>query len=259
MRLQGKNGIITAAASGMGRAGALRFAAEGASIAVVDINVGRVDEVVAEIREAGGRAVGIVGDLTNDAFSAQLVGQAIDALGGIDFAWLHAGYPGPSAVEGIDWADYDRLMALNLRSAIVTTEALLPELRRRGGGSLLYTSSVSGLEGSIMSPLYSAAKFGIVGYVRSLAKRVAPMSIRVNAICPGAVDTPMLRTFVARPDQSALKGVDPEMLIEKAKTMIPMGRPAQPKEIASAALFFLTDDASYVTGTALAVDGGMVA
>jgi len=259
MRLKNKIGIVTAAASGMGKAGVLRFASEGASVAIVDIDAARVEALVAEVRQQGGQAVGITGDLTSDAFSRDIVKQAVTAFGGLDFVWMHAGYPGPSAVENVDWADYDKLMALNVRSALVTTEAALPELRKRGGGSLLYTSSVAGLEGSIMSPLYSAAKFGIVGYVRSLAKRLAPEKIRVNAICPGAVDTPMLRTFVARPDQAAMKGIDPELLIEKAKTMIPMGRPAQPSEIASAALFFVSDDASYVTGTALAVDGGMVA
>jgi NAD(P)-dependent dehydrogenase (short-subunit alcohol dehydrogenase family) len=259
MRLKDKIGIVTAAASGMGRAGALRFAQEGATVAVVDIDGARVESVVAEIRAAGGRAQGIVGNLTSDEFSRDIVRQTVSAFGGLDFAWLHAGYPGPSAVEGVDWADYDKLMVLNLRSALVTTEAALPELRKRGGGSLLYTSSVSGLEGSVMSPLYSAAKFGVVGYVRSLAKRVAAEKIRVNAICPGAVDTPMLRTFVSRPDQAQTRGIDPELLIEKAKSMVPMGRPAQPTEIAGAALFFVSDDASYVTGTALAVDGGMVA
>lgn len=259
MRLNNKIGIVTAAASGMGRAGVLRFAQEGATVAVVDIDAAKVEALVAEVRAAGGKALGLAGDLTQDSFSREIVARTVAEFGGLDFVWMHAGYPGPSAVEGIDWADADKLFSLNLRTALVTTEVALPALRQRGGGALLYTSSVAGLEGSMMSPLYSAAKFGIVGYVRSLAKRVAAEKIRVNAICPGAVDTPMLRTFVSRPDQAQFKGIDPEILIEKSKSIIPMGRPAQPIEIANAALFLVSDEASYVTGAALPVDGGIVA
>lgn len=258
MRLKDKIGIVTAAASGMGRAGALRFAREGAAVAVVDIDAERVASVVSEIRSAGGRALGITGDLTQDEFSRRIVTDTVEAFGALDFVWAHAGYPGPSLVEGVDWADYDKLMSLNLRSALITTEAALPRLRVRGG-ALLYTSSVAGLEGSFKSPLYSAAKFGIVGYMRSLAKRVAAERIRVNAICPGGVDTPMLRVFLARPDEAAMRGIDPEVLVDKARAMIPMGRPAQPDEIASAALFLVSDESSYVTGVALPVDGGMTA
>lgn len=259
MRLKDKVGIVTAGASGMGRAGVQRFAREGAAVAVVDIDAGRVAVSVEEIKAAGGRALGLVGDLTQDEFSREIVRRTVAEFGGVDFAWMHAGYPGPSAVEGVDWKDYDKLMSLNLRSALMSTEALIPELRKRGGGSLVYTSSIAGLEGSMMSPLYSAAKFGIVGYARSLAKRLAPDKIRVNVVCPGAVDTEMLRSFVSRPDQEQTKGIDPEVLIEKFRAMIPLARPAQPSEIAAAALFFLSDDASYVTGTAMPVDGGLLA
>lgn len=259
MRLEGKIGLVTAAASGMGRAGALRFAREGAAVGVVDIDADGVAAVVEEIGKAGGRAQGIVADLTQDEESRRIVRETANAFGGLDFVWNHVGHPGPAAVEGIDMADFDLAVALNLRTILVTTEAALPELRARGGGSLLYTASTSGLQGSQFSPVYSAVKHGVVGFVRALAKRHASEKIRVNAICPGPIDTPMLRMFVARPDQQSTQGMDREELVKRRGGQTPMGRPGRPEEIANAALFLISDEASFVTGAALAVDGGVTA
>ena len=132
-------------------------------------------------------------------------------------------------------------------------------MRARGGGALLYTASASGLQGSMFSPVYSAAKFGVVGMVKALAKRLAQEKIRVNAICPGPVDTPMLRVFVARPDQQSTQGMDKEELVLKRGGQTPMNRPGKPDEIANAALFLLSDEASFITGAALPVDGGATA
>src|SRR5579864_5132704 len=248
MRLRGTNGIVTAAASGMGRAGALRFAREGASVAVVDLDGAGVDTVVAQIEAAGGKAIGIAGDLTRDDFARDIVRQAANAFGGLDFVWNHVGHPGPASIEGIDMADFDVAIGLNLRSVLVTTEAAIPEIRARGGGALLYTASTSGLVGSAFSPVYSMAKFGVVGFVRSLAKRLAPDKIRVNAVCPGPIDTPMLRVFVARPDQQRTEGQDKEVLVQARGRQNPMGRTGQPEEIANAALFLISDEASFVSG-----------
>ena len=260
MRLEGKIGIVTAAASGMGRAGALRFAREGAAVGVVDIDRAGVDVVVRAITEAGGRAHGLVGDLRDDGFARAIVRDTTKAFGTLDFVWNHVGHPGPASVEGVDMAEVELALDLNLRAVMVTTEAAIPELRaRRGGGSLLYTASTSGLVGSPNSPVYSMAKFGVVGFVRSLAKRLAADKIRVNAVCPGPVDTPMLRVFVARPDQQRPPGLDVEALVAKRGSQIPLGRPARPEEIANAALFLISDEASYVTGAALPVDGGATA
>jgi NAD(P)-dependent dehydrogenase (short-subunit alcohol dehydrogenase family) len=259
MRLKDKIGIVTAAASGMGRAGALRFAAEGAAVAVVDIDAAGVETVVREIGGRGGRALGIAGDLRDDAFARDIVRRAASAFGGLDFVWNHLGHPGPASVEGIEMADFDTAIDLNLRSVLVTTAAAIPEMRARGGGSLLFTASTSGLVGSRLSPVYSMAKFGVVGFVRSLARRLAPEGIRVNAICPGPVDTPMLRVFVARPDEQQPAGSDKEALVRERGRQNPMGRTGKPEEIANAALFLISDEASFVSGAALPVDGAATA
>jgi NAD(P)-dependent dehydrogenase (short-subunit alcohol dehydrogenase family) len=260
VRLEGKIGIVTAAASGMGRAGALRFAREGAAVGVVDIDKAGVDAVVGEITAAGGRALGLAGDLTQDDFARAIVRRTAGAFGGLDFVWNHVGHPGPASVEGIDMADFDLAIGLNLRTVLLTTEAAVPEMRARGGGALLFTASTSGLVGSSFSPVYSMAKFGVVGFVRSLAKRLAPEKIRVNAVCPGPIDTPMLRVFVARPDQQQAPGdEDKEALIVRRSQAIPMRRTGKPEEIANAALFLLSDEASFVSGAALPVDGAATA
>src|SRR6266536_2020917 len=260
MRLQNKVGIVTAAASGMGRAGALRFAKEGAAVGVVDIDEEGVAAVAQEITGAGGRALGIVGDLRQDDFARDIVRRTANAFGGLDFVWDHVGHPGPASIEGIEMADFEIAIDLNLRTILVTTEAAIPELRARGGGALLFTASTSGLVGSAFSPVYSMAKFGVVGFVRALAKRLAPDNIRVNAVCPGPIDTPMLRVFVARPDQQQAPGdEDKEALVVRRSQAIPMRRTGQPEEIANAALFLLSDEASFVSGAALPVDGAATA
>src|SRR5437879_6135538 len=260
MRLKDKIGIVTAGGSGMGRAGAIRFAREGASVGVVDVDAAGVAAVVNEIVAAGGKAKGIVADLRDDANARRIVRETANAFGGLDFVWNHLGHPGPASVEGIEMADFALAIDLNLRSQIVTTDAALPELRARGGGSLLYTASTSGLVGSQFSPVYSAVKFGVVGFVRALAKRLAPERIRVNAVCPGPIDTPMLRVFVARPDQQQAPGdEDKEALIVRRSQQIPFRRTGKPEEIANAALFLLSDEASFVSGAALPVDGAATA
>ncbi len=259
MRLPNKIGIVTAAGSGMGRAGAIRFAREGAAVAVVDLNADAAKDVVREIENSGGKAIALSGDLTDDAFARGIVRETTRAFGALDFVWNHVGHPGPAAIEGLDWKDYDLAMNLNVRTVLVTTEAALPELRARGGGALLYTASTSGLTGSQFSPVYNIAKFGVVGLVHGLAKRYARENIRVNAVCPGPTDTPMLRVFVARPDSQLPAGETPESLILKRGGQTPMGRPARPDEVANAALFLISDEASYITGVALPVDGGATA
>ena len=257
-RLTGKSGMITAAASGMGRAGALLFAREGAAVAVVDRDESAASTVAEELRRSGSRAVAIHGDLTDDAFAREAVERAAAEFGGLDFVWNHAGNPGPAAFEDLDMDLYSLAMNLNVRTAVVVTGAAISHLRRRGGGAVVFTASGAGLVASPFSPIYSAAKFGVVGLTRALAKRYGKENIRCNAICPGAIDTPMLREFQQRPDAPST-GADVEATIKQFGTMNPMGRNGRPEEVAAAALFLVSDEASYVNGAVLAVDGGMTA
>ena len=259
MRLENKIGIVSAAASGMGRAGALRFAREGAAVGVVDIDQAGVEAVVGEIAAAGGRALALVGDLPTTNSRGRSCAAPPARLAGSTSSGTMSATPVRPRLKASTWRISTSRSGLNLRTVLVTTEAAIPELRARGGGALLYTASTSGLVGSAFSPVYSMAKFGVVGFVRSLAKRLAPEKIRVNAICPGPIDTPMLRVFVARPDQQRTAGEDKEALVQMRGRQNPMGRTGKPEEIANAALFLISDEASFVSGAALPVDGAATA
>lgn len=259
MRLARKIGIITGGSSGMGRAGAIRFASEGAAVTVVARHAEAVEETVNAIVSAGGLALGLCGDLCDEAFARSIVHDTEKYFGGLDFVWNNVGHPAPAAFEELDLALFDHAMNINLRSAMATTSAAIPHLRQRGGGSVLFTASTSGLMGSPFSPTYSAAKFAVVGLSRSLAKRYGRERVRFNVICPGTTDTPMLRVFIARPDQKQTFGMDPEELIKIHAGSNALGRIAQPDEIANAALFLISDEASFITGAVLPVDGGAVA
>lgn len=249
-----KLAVITAAASGMGRAGMELFAGNGAAVVGIDIDGARLRGVVDGIRAAGGIAHGITGDLRDPAACVQAVEEAAGLLGGIDILWAHAGCPGPEGLEGVEPGDYDETLDLNLRASVLTCAQAVPHMRRRGGGAIVLTASTAGLVGAHVSPIYAAAKHAVVGLAKSLGMRCAADGIRVNAVCPGPVDTPMLpRFFNARtPEQAAAYR-------EKVVTAIPMGRVGQPQEIASAAMFLASDHASFVTGAALPVDGGYTA
>ena len=250
MRMIGKTGIVTGGSTGMGQAGALRLAQEGAAVALVARGADALNETVARIVAAGGRAIGLCGDLQDEAFARRIVHDTVAAFGGLDFVWNNAGDPGPSLFEGLDLADFDAAMNINLRSAMATTSEAIPLLCQRPGGNVLFTASVSGLRGSINSPVYAAAKFGLVGLARSLALRYGKEGLRFNVLCPGMIDTPMLRVFVKRTDEVAKRSRDPEELIVNAARRNALARIGRPEEVANAALFLLSDEASFVTGTA---------
>lgn len=254
MRLKNKRAIVTAAGSGMGRAGCILFAREGASVVVVDIDEAGARGTAEAVKAAGGTAHVIVADLLKADECQRIVHDGAKLLGGLDLLWNHAGAPGPAEVEGIDLDQYEKAMALNVRSGFLSTGAAVKYMREAGGGSILFTASVAGLVGSMMAPVYSGAKFGVVGMAMSLAQRFAADKIRVNALCPGLTDTPMLPKFVNRNNDPSVQ----EENTRKLNAAIPMGRPARPEELAHAALWLLSDDASYVTGIALPVDGGYV-
>ncbi|MDV3455972.1 SDR family NAD(P)-dependent oxidoreductase [Sphingomonas sp. HF-S4] len=251
MRLQGKLAIVTAAASGMGRAGVERFVREGAQVAAIDIDPAALKALAAEFEGVHT----IAADLATEQGALDSIDQGVAALGGADILWAHAGMPGPASVEDLDMTAYRKAIDLNITSAALGAGRVAPHMRKRGGGSIIFTSSISGLVGSMMSPIYSAAKFGVVGLGKSLALALAADGIRVNVVCPGLADTPMKLGFTGRSGDPA------EAAANEAKVVgaVPMGRLVKPGEVADAALWLASDEASFVTGVALPVDGGFTA
>lgn len=255
MRLQGKKVVITAAASGMGRAGCELFTRHGAEVAAVDSDERALEDLVSSIKVAGGRATGIVADLTDRGSTVKAMAEALGVLNGIEVLWNHAGMAGPSNIDDLDMAEYKLCADLNLNSAIIASGEAIREMRRCQRGSIVFTASTSGLVGSLFSPIYSAMKHGVVGLAKGLAVRYASEGIRVNALCPGPVATPMLYRDFLNVDERFSKEENEKRLVSS----VPLGRLAQPQEIAHAALWLASDDASYVTGAVLAVDGGFTA
>jgi len=253
MRLEGKLAIVTAAASGMGREGVKRFVREGARVAAIDISPDALDALVQEL--GADKVIPVTADLSTPEGARDSIEQAVAALGGADILWAHAGMPGPASVENLDLAAYQKAIDLNVTSATLGAGQVAQHMRRRGGGSIIFTSSISGLVGSMMSPVYSAAKWAVVGLTKSLALALAGDNIRVNVVCPGLADTPMKLGFTGRSGDPA------EAAANEAKVLagVPMGRLVQAGEVADAVLWLASGEASFVTGVALPVDGGFTA
>ena len=253
MRLSGKLAIVTAAASGMGRAGVERFVREGARVAAIDINPDALAALVEEFGDS--RVTSVAADLSTPEGATDSIDRAVAVLGGADILWAHAGMPGPASVENLDLAAYDKAIALNVTAAALGAGQVAPHMRARGGGAIVFTSSISGLVGSMMSPIYSAAKWGVVGLGKSLALAFAPDNIRVNVVCPGLADTPMKVGFTGRSGDPAEAAANEAKIV----SAVPMGRLVKPGEVADAVLWMVSDEASFVTGVALPVDGGFTA
>lgn len=250
--LTDKTALITAAASGMGRAAAELFAAEGAHVIVVDVNEAGVTEVVDKITAAGGSASGEVVDVRDLDALAAMAARVSAEHGALHVLYNNVGIPGAANLD-ISAADWDTGIEINARASFFLTGYLTDALKAAGGASIVFTSSTSGLVGSPFSPMYSFTKGGIVALVRSLALAFAADKIRVNAVAPGTVETPGLPAFFRTTPEETEK--------RKAAFVatIPLGRAAQPEEIAKVALFLASDLSSYVTGTTLPVDGGLTA
>ncbi len=253
-RLQDRVALVTAAGSGMGRASAERFASEGAHVIVSDINEDAAKQVTASIVDAGGSATANRCDVRDLDQIRDLIASIDRDHGVLHVLYNHAGIPGGGGMD-IDLDDYTRTVDVNMRSAFYATSYALPLLRKADRkGSIIFTSSVSGEVGSPFSPLYSMTKGGVVLLMKSLAVRLGPEGIRSNAILPAMIETPMLSEFFGRDN-----GANIDDLKENYKANVPLGRVAKPEEIASAAAFLASDDASWVTGVALPVDGGFLA
>jgi NAD(P)-dependent dehydrogenase (short-subunit alcohol dehydrogenase family) len=241
--------IVTGGGSGIGRACSIALAEAGRPIAAWDLNADGVAETVELAQAIGVKAVGRVVDVTDSSSFEPAVGAARDALGPIGGLVHAAGVAGPIPVPFIDEETWDAVLDVNLRAEALLVRALLPSFREVGpGAAVVGISSVEGLVGNGMVPAYCSSKAGLLGLTRSLAHGLGAEGIRVNAVCPGAVDTPMLAPLLAMPDAVA-----------RLEERIPLKRVAQPEDIAKVVRFLLSDDAAYVTGTYIVVDGGMTA
>jgi NAD(P)-dependent dehydrogenase (short-subunit alcohol dehydrogenase family) len=253
-QLDGKVAIVTAAGSGMGRASALLFAREGAKVVVDDIDSDKGQEVANQIRRSRGDAIFVGGDVTKLDDLEMIVEVAKATYGRIDVLFNHAGAPGPYRLEDVTESEWQRCIDINTKGAFFLTKFAVPEMRKAGGGAILFTSSMAGLVGSPTSPLYSLVKAGIVNMTRSLALLLAADNIRVNCICPGGVLTPMSSGFLPPVGEE-----EKQAMLEQWKKTIPLGRWGQPEEVANAALFLVSDQSSFITGVALPIDAGITA
>ena len=253
MLLKDKVALITAGASGMGRAGAERFAAEGAHVIVVDVNEANAAATVDGITAAGGSAAAEICDVRDLGALKNLAEKVEREHGALHVLYNNVGIPGAAGLE-LTQDEWDLGLEVNARASFFLSGYLTSALKAAGGASVIFTSSTSGLIGSPFSPMYSFTKGGIIALVRSMALAWAADGIRVNAIAPGSVETPGLPAFF-RTD-------DPEEIAARKKAFfatIPMGRASQPEEIAGVALFLASDLSSYVTGVTIPVDGGITA
>ncbi len=254
-RLENKVALITGAGSGMGRATACLFAREGAKVVVVDIDANKGKETVRLITEAGGKAISVQADVTKMADMEKMVKAGVDTYGKLDILHNHAGMPGPVGLEEVSEDEWRTCVDVNTKGSFFVTKFAVPEIRKAGGGAIIFTASIVGIMGARLSPTYSLVKGGLVVLTKSLALLLAPDNIRVNCLCPSMVETPMALGFLGRGTREE-KEARKELYVTQR---VPMGRIAQPEEIAYAALFLVSDESSYITGVALPVDGGLSA
>lgn len=247
---EGEVALVTGAGSGMGLTTAAAFAAQGASVVLADINEQALAQAVETIRSAGGTATYAVCDVSDENQAAMMVKHAVQTYGRLDMAFNNAGVQAPPADPADQTAeDFDRVVAINLRGVWASMKHELKQMRQQGSGAIVNCASVGGLIAQVDLAAYNATKFGVVGLTKSSALKYAPLGIRVNAVCPGTIDTPMVAHMLEH---------QKEAMAELMKKQV-IGRLGHPDEVAAAVLWLCSSGASFVIGATLAVDGGFSA
>jgi NAD(P)-dependent dehydrogenase (short-subunit alcohol dehydrogenase family) len=252
MKLSGKVAIVTGAASGIGRASAIAFAREGARALVADTDNAGGEETAAAIVAEGHEAVFVRVDVSKETDLAHAIDEAVARWGRIDILFNNAGVLLVKPIEKMTEEEWDRVMSINVKSAFFAIKHVVPHMRRNGGGAILNTGSIASLAGQVGTPVYSASKGAIALLTKSLALDLGRDQIRVNCICPGITDTPMLREHLGH-------GEEGEARIKTRLSRVPTGRILGPEDIARAALYLVSEDSAGVTGILHVVDGGLLA
>jgi len=249
-RLDGKIALVTGGSSGIGRAAALAFAREGAKVVIADVLVEGSEETVQMIEKSGGQAIFFRTDVSKPAEVEALIKETVETCGRLDCAFNNAGIGGGGvATAECTEEEWDRVMNINLKGVWLCMKYEIQRMLEQGGGAIVNTASVAGLVGFQNTPAYVASKHGVVGLTKAAALEYATFGIRINAVCPGVIRTPLIdRVVAARPKME-----------EVYTAMHPVGRLGEPEEIAEAVVWLCSDAASFVTGHAMVVDGGLVA
>ena len=259
-RLENKVAVITGAASGLGKASALRFAEEGAAVVCADRNAADAEATAAEIEAAGGRALAVAADVTVEADHATMASQALERFGQIDVLYANAGIGEAGTIEHTSKDEWDRMIAINLTGVWLSNRAVLPAMVEQGGGSIINQASIGGLIAVNGIAAYAAAKAGVVGLTRQGSLDYALNNVRFNAIAPGTVPTPLVTAvYEQRGGMAGGTGETVEDGLAAAAQRYPMERLGEPVDIANMALFLASDESKWITGQVFAVDGGYTA
>ncbi|MBB6215560.1 3-oxoacyl-[acyl-carrier protein] reductase [Anaerosolibacter carboniphilus] len=245
MRLKDKVAIVTGGGRGIGETTCLRFAEEGAKVVVADLNETDVQNVAAKIKAAGGEAVGIAVNVTDRDQVDKMIGDAVDQYGRLDILVNNAGITADAKLEKMTEEQWDRVIDVNLKGVFNCSQAAAKVMTGQGAGVILNASSVVGVYGNFGQTNYAATKWGVIGMAKSWAKELGPKGIRVNAVAPGFIMTPMTEKM-------------PEKVLDMMKDKSPLKSLGYPEDIANAYVFLASDEARFITGTVLSVDGGVV-